>query len=335
MTRLHPSPFVLEHLGLAPPGAGLDVACGAGGHALASARTSGRRVDAIDRDRDRCTRLASTARQEGLPIRVVCADLERMPLPVARYAVVVNTLYLDRGLVPALKAALRPGGLLVFETFAVEQLGLVKIDLLSLRTLGVVSDALDRIERDTGHRPDLDSLPHDDPEVFATIRSADTVGMFQIESRAQMQALPKARPERFEDLVVQVAIIRPGPIQGNAVHPYLRRRAGAEEVTYLHPSLEPILSDTLGVILYQEQVMQIAIDVCGYSPLEADIFRKAMGSHRSHREMEKEHARFVSGARRTGLTPRRSSRSAPPSLSSASPVPTPRPSPRSPTTPPG
>src|SRR5437764_968782 len=104
----------------------------------------------------------------------------------------------------------------------------------------------------------LDTLPHDDPEVFASIRSADTVGMFQIESRAQMQALPKARPERFEDLVVQVAIIRPGPIQGNAVHPYLRRRAGAEPVTYLHPSLQPILEDTLGVILYQEQVMQIA-----------------------------------------------------------------------------
>ena len=163
----------------------------------------------------------------------------------------------------------------------IEQLGLVKIDLLSLRTLGVVSDALQRIERDTGRRIDLDSLPHDDPEVYRDIQAADTVGMFQIESRAQMQALPKARPERFEDLVVQVAIIRPGPVQGNAVHPYLRRRAGEEEVTYAHDSLRPILEDTLGVILYQEQVMQVAIEVCGYTAIEADIFRKAMGSHRA------------------------------------------------------
>jgi DNA polymerase III alpha subunit len=184
----------------------------------------------------------------------------------------------------------------------IEALGLVKIDLLSLRTLGVVSDCVDRIERDTGQRIELDELPHDDPEVFKTIRTADTVGMFQVESRAQMQALPKARPERFEDLVVQVAIIRPGPIQGNAVHPYLRRRSGQEPVVYPHPSLQPILEDTLGVILYQEQVMQIAIEVCGYSALEADIFRKAMGSHRSHQKMQAERDRFVGGAMRTGLT---------------------------------
>jgi DNA polymerase III alpha subunit len=184
----------------------------------------------------------------------------------------------------------------------IEALGLVKIDLLSLRTLGVVSDCVDRVERDTGKRIDLDALPHDDPEVFKTIRTADTVGMFQVESRAQMQALPKSRPERFEDLVVQVAIIRPGPIQGNAVHPYLRRRSGQEPVVYPHPSLEPILADTLGVILYQEQVMQIAIEVCGYTALEADIFRKAMGSHRSHQKMQAERDRFVGGAMRTGLT---------------------------------
>ncbi|HTE65617.1 MAG TPA: error-prone DNA polymerase, partial [Candidatus Binatia bacterium] len=184
----------------------------------------------------------------------------------------------------------------------IEALGLVKIDLLSLRTLGVVSDALERIERDTGRRIDLDQLPHDDPEVFKSIQAADTVGMFQIESRAQMQALPKARPERFADLVVQVAIIRPGPVQGNAVPPYLRRRAGQEQVTYLHPSLQPILEDTLGVILYQEQVMQVAIDICGYTALEADIFRKAMGSHRSHQKMQAERGKFVGGAMRTGLT---------------------------------
>jgi error-prone DNA polymerase len=204
-------------------------------------------------------------------------------------------------LVPIERATM-PGRVVTqYDKEDVEQLGLVKIDLLSLRTLGVVSDALDRIERDTRTRIDLDSLPRNDPGVYAAIAAADTVGMFQIESRAQMQALPKSRPERFEDLVVQVAIIRPGPIQGNAVHPYLRRRTGREPVSYLHPALEPILDDTLGVILYQEQVMQIAIEVCGYTALEADIFRKAMGSHRSHREMEREHSRFVAGAKRTGL----------------------------------
>ncbi len=234
----------------------------------------------------------------------LCGEIDGFPRHLGIHVggmLVTRTPLID--LVPIEKATMPNRVVTQYDKEDVEQLGLVKIDLLSLRTLGVVSDALDRIERDTQQRPDLDSLSHDDPEVFATIRSADTVGMFQIESRAQMQALPKARPERFEDLVVQVAIIRPGPIQGNAVHPYLRRRAGAEEVAYLHPSLEPILADTLGVILYQEQVMQIAIDVCGYSALEADIFRKAMGSHRSHREMEKEHARFVAGAQRTGLTP--------------------------------
>jgi error-prone DNA polymerase len=205
-------------------------------------------------------------------------------------------------LVPIERATM-PGRVVTeYDKEDVEALGLVKIDLLSLRTLGAVSDAVDRIERDTGQRPDLDGLRHDDREVFRSIRTADTVGVFQVESRAQMQALPKASPERFEDLVVQVAIIRPGPVQGNAVHPYLRRRAGLEEAVYPHPSLRPILEDTLGVILYQEQVMQIAITVCGYSATEADIFRKAMGSHRSHQAMQRERDRFIGGALRTGLT---------------------------------
>jgi DNA polymerase III alpha subunit len=233
----------------------------------------------------------------------LCAEIDGFPRHLGIHVggmLVTRTPLID--LVPIERAAM-PGRVVTqYDKEDIEALGLVKIDLLSLRTLGVVSECLDKIERDTGERIDLDQLPHDDPEVFKTIRAADTVGMFQIESRAQMQALPKSRPERFEDLVVQVAIIRPGPIQGNAVHPYLRRRAGQEPVTYLHPSLQPILEDTLGVILYQEQVMQIAIEVCGYTALEADIFRKAMGSHRSHQKMQAERDRFVGGAMRTGLT---------------------------------
>lgn len=234
----------------------------------------------------------------------LCAEIDGFPRHLGIHVggmLVTRTPLID--LVPIERAAM-PGRVVTqYDKEDIEQLGLVKIDILSLRTLGVISDALDRIERDTGRRIDLDSLPHDDPEVYRSIQLADTVGMFQIESRAQMQALPKARPERFEDLVVQVAIIRPGPVQGNAVHPYLRRRAGEEPVTYAHPSLKPILEDTLGVILYQEQVMQIAISVCGYTATEADIFRKAMGSHRSHARMQAERDRFVGGAMRTGLAP--------------------------------
>jgi len=253
--------------------------------------------------RDGPTNLHARPRNRWQWLLALCAEIDGFPRHLGIHVggmLVTRTPLID--LVPIERASM-PGRVVTeFDKEDVEALGLVKIDLLSLRTLGVVSDVLDRVERDTGERPDLDRLPHDDPEVFATIRSADTVGIFQIESRAQMQALPKARPERFEDLVVQVAIIRPGPIQGNAVHPYLRRRAGQEPVTYLHPSLAPILEDTLGVILYQEQVMQIAIAVCGYSAVEADIFRKAMGSHRSHQKMQAERDRFVGGAMRTGLT---------------------------------
>jgi DNA polymerase III alpha subunit len=251
---------------------------------------------------DGASRLHAPPRNRWQWLLALCAEIDGFPRHLGIHVggmLVTRTPLID--LAPIERAAM-PGRVVTeFDKEDIEALGLVKIDLLSLRTLGVVSDALDRIARDTGTRPDLDQLPHDDPEVFATIAAADTVGMFQIESRAQMQALPKARPERFEDLVVQVAIIRPGPIQGNAVHPYLRRRAGTEPVTYLHESLRPILEDTLGVILYQEQVMQIAIAVCGYSATEADIFRKAMGSHRSHRKMQAERDRFVAGAMRTGL----------------------------------
>ena len=131
------------------------------------------------------------------------------------------------------------------------------------------------------------------------LAAADTVGVFQVESRAQMQTLPKSRPATLDDLVAQVAIIRPGPIQGGAVHPYLRRRQGLEPVTYLHPSLAPILRDTLGVILYQEQVMRIAIEVAGFSAAESDGFRRAMGAKRSAVEMDRLHRRFSAGCRAT------------------------------------
>ena len=180
----------------------------------------------------------------------------------------------------------------------VETIKLIKLDLLGLGMLAAIDETLGRIEHDCGVCLDLDRMPEDIPEVFAMLQAADTVGVFQVESRAQMQTLPKSRPTTLDDLVVEVAIIRPGPIQGNAVHPYLRRKQGLEPVTYLHPTLEPILGETLGVILYQEQVMRVAIEVAGFSPAESDGFRRAMGTWRSTREMEKLHARFVDGCLR-------------------------------------
>ena len=177
----------------------------------------------------------------------------------------------------------------------VEDLGLIKMDMLGLRTLSVVAEALDLIKDTTGKRPDLDQLPLRDPAVFEMCSAADTIGVFQIESRAQMQTLPRTRPKDFNDLVVEVAIIRPGPIQGNAVHPYIRRKQGRETVTYAHPLLEPILADTLGVILYQEQIIEIAMHVAGMRPGRADGFRRAMTRHLNRVEMSSLEDEFVDG----------------------------------------
>jgi error-prone DNA polymerase len=190
-----------------------------------------------------------------------------------------------------------------FDKRDVETLKLIKLDLLGLGMLAAIDETLQLIEHDCAVCVDLDRIPENVPEVFDMLQAADTVGVFQVESRAQMQTLPKSRPHNLDDLVVEVAIIRPGPIQGNAVHPFLRRKQGLEPVTYLHPSLEPVLADSMGVILYQEQVMRIAIEVAGFSPAESDGFRRAMGTWRSSREMEKLHARFVEGClRQPGMT---------------------------------
>jgi error-prone DNA polymerase len=177
----------------------------------------------------------------------------------------------------------------------VEDLGLIKMDMLGLRTLSVVAEALDLIKDKTGVKPDLDLLTLDDPAVYEMCGEADTIGVFQIESRAQMQTLPRTRPKTFNDLVVEVAIIRPGPIQGNAVHPYIRRKQGREPVTYAHPLLEPILKDTLGVILYQEQIIEIAMYVAGMRPGRADGFRRAMTRHLNRVEMSSLEDEFISG----------------------------------------
>ena len=178
--------------------------------------------------------------------------------------------------------------------------GLVKFDLLGLGMLSALHYAIDLIAEHHGIDVDLATLPQQD-EVYDMICRADTIGLFQIESRAQMATLPRLRPRTFYDLVVEVALIRPGPIQGGSVHPFIRRRNGQEPVTYLHPLLENALAKTLGVPLFQEQLMQIAIDVAGFSPGEADELRQAMGSKRSQERMIRLRARFYAGMAERGI----------------------------------
>jgi error-prone DNA polymerase len=179
--------------------------------------------------------------------------------------------------------------------------GLVKFDLLGLGMLSALHYAIDMIRANRGYDLDLATIPQDDA-VYDMLCEADTVGVFQIESRAQMATLPRLRPRTFYDLVVEVALIRPGPIQGGSVHPYIRRRNGHEPVTYLHPLLEKSLAKTLGVPLFQEQLMQMAIDVAGFSPSESDQLRQAMGSKRSKQRMEQLKVRLFEGMAERGIT---------------------------------
>ena len=178
--------------------------------------------------------------------------------------------------------------------------GLVKFDLLGLGMLSALHYAVDLVREYRGYEIDIATIPQDD-DVYAMLCRADTVGVFQIESRAQMATLPRLKPRRFYDLVVEVALIRPGPIQGGSVHPYIRRRNGQEQVTYLHPLLENSLGKTLGIPLFQEQLMQMAIDVAGFTPAESDELRQAMGSKRSARRMEQLKQRLYAGMATNGI----------------------------------
>ncbi|MEW6473049.1 MAG: error-prone DNA polymerase [Actinomycetota bacterium] len=179
--------------------------------------------------------------------------------------------------------------------------GLVKFDLLGLGMLTMLHLAVDLIREHRGEEIDLATIPQEDA-VYDLLCDADTVGVFQVESRAQMATLPRLRPRTFYDIVIEVALIRPGPIQGGSVHPYIRRRRGEEPVTYLHPLLEGCLKKTLGVPLFQEQLMQMAIDVANFTPGEADQLRQAMGSKRSHERMALMRTRLLDGMAANGIT---------------------------------
>jgi error-prone DNA polymerase len=175
-------------------------------------------------------------------------------------------------------------------------LGIIKVDLLGLGMMAVLKDCVELIPRHYGEQIDLAQLPEDD-DVYKVLQRADTVGMFQVESRAQMASLPRNYPVRFYDLVVQVAIIRPGPIVGKMMHPYMRRRQKKEAVTYPHPSLEPVLRRTLGVPLFQEQLLRIAMTAANFTGAEAEELRRAVGMRRSWERMKD-----LEGKLRAGMT---------------------------------
>jgi error-prone DNA polymerase len=175
-------------------------------------------------------------------------------------------------------------------------MGIIKVDLLGLGMMAVLKDCMELVPRHYGEEVDLSNLLQD-KEVIRTLQKADTVGMFQVESRAQMASLPRNYPTRFYDLVVQVAIIRPGPIVGQMMHPYMRRRQKKEEVTYPHPSLEPVLKRTLGVPLFQEQLLRMAMVVANFTGAEADELRRAVGMRRSWERMKN-----LEGKLRAGMT---------------------------------
>src|SRR5271170_3634515 len=181
---------------------------------------------------------------------------------------------------PVMNAAMEERTTVEWDKDDLDALGLLKVDVLALGMLTALSKGLDLLDRHYGQRLTLATIPPEEPQVYAMIQRADTIGVFQIESRAQMSMLPRLKPASYYDLVIEVAIVRPGPIQGDMVHPYLRRRQGLEEVSYPSPELEAVLNKTLGVPLFQEQAMKIAIVAAGFTPSEADRLRRAMATFR-------------------------------------------------------
>jgi len=202
-----------------------------------------------------------------------------------------------------LEPAAMPGRVVVqWDKEDCADLGLIKVDLLGLGMMAALEDSIKLIRDSYKEEVDLAHLPQDDEAVYAALQKADTIGLFQVESRAQMSCLPRLRPQKFYDIVVQVAIIRPGPIVGNMVHPYLKRRQGREAVVYAHPLLEPVLKRTLGVPLFQEQLLKMAMICADFSGGEAEELRRAFGFKRSEARMKEIEVKLRRGMARNGLT---------------------------------
>src|SRR4029453_15261654 len=205
-------------------------------------------------------------------------------------------------MVPVENAAMADRTVLQWDKDDLEALGLLKVDCLALGMLSAIRRALEMVSRFRGRELRVQDIPAEDPEVYAMCQRADTIGVFQIESRAQQAMLPRLKPACFYDLVIEVAIVRPGPIQGGMVHPYLKRRQGLEPVTYPSDAVKSVLERTLGVPIFQEQVMQLAIVAAGFSPGEADHLRRSMAAWRRKGGLEKFEQRLVDGMAARGLS---------------------------------
>src|SRR6266478_6235727 len=233
----------------------------------------------------------------------LCVKVQDLPRHLGQHSggMVVCQGQLD-AVVP-LEPATMPGRVVVqWDKEDCADMGIVKVDLLGLGMMAVLEDSLKLIREHNAEEVDLARLPADDAVVYDTLRKADTVGMFQIESRAQMACLPRLRPVKFYDIVVQVAIIRPGPIVGKMVHPYLKRRQGREAPECLHPSLEPVLARTLGVPLFQEQLLRMAMIASGFTGGEAEELRRAFGFKRSEKRMKEVEVKLRRGMEKNGIT---------------------------------
>jgi DNA-directed DNA polymerase III PolC len=203
-------------------------------------------------------------------------------------------------LVPIENATMEDRTVIPWDKDDIDSLGILKVDILALGMLSCIRRAFDLLERHHNVRHDLATLPAEDPATYDMLCRADSLGVFQVESRAQMNFLPRMRPRKFYDLVIQVAIIRPGPIQGDMVHPYLRRRNGEEQVSFPSDALGQVLGKTLGVPLFQEQAMQIAIIGAGFTPTEADRLRRSLATFKKHGSVSEFHDRFLQGMRANG-----------------------------------
>jgi len=204
-------------------------------------------------------------------------------------------------LVPIENAAMADRTVIQWNKDDLDELGILKVDCLALGMLTAIRKSFELVEKHDGRKLTLATIPEDDPDVYAMIRRADTMGVFQIESRAQMSMLPRLKPRCYYDLVIEVAIVRPGPIQGNMVHPYLRRRNGQEPVSYPSEAIREVLEKTLGVPLFQEQAMRLAVVAAGFTPGEADQLRRAMGAWRRPGLIDQFHQKLIAGMRRNGL----------------------------------
>ncbi|MFZ9450188.1 MAG: error-prone DNA polymerase, partial [Alphaproteobacteria bacterium] len=275
-----------------------------GGKALGLSRDVGARLadtvwgrggEALDEAQVRAAGIDPQAPRVALALRLA-RELVGLPRHLSQH---VGGFVIARGrldeIVPVVDAAMEGRTVIEWDKDDLDALGILKIDVLALGMLSCIRRAFALVAQETGERLELATIPRDAPEVYEMLSRADSIGVFQVESRAQMNMLPRLRPACFYDLVIEVAIVRPGPIQGDMVHPYLRRREGKEPADLPSEELRAVLGRTLGVPLFQEQAMRIAIVAAGFSPEEADRLRRAMATFRAHGRISEFAAKFVDG----------------------------------------